>query len=79
VLFVGFPALGVTLLLIQGVPHSGWMAAALVALFFGAAIVGRIRLLNWPCPRCGQPFFAKLWFNNEWADRCMHCRLDKWK
>jgi hypothetical protein len=58
-----------------------WEAAlaVLAPLWMGAAIVGRIRLIRWLCPRCGQPYFAKRWYNNEWADNCVHCKLGKWK
>jgi hypothetical protein len=48
----------------------GWMAA-----FF----LSGWRLGSWPCPRCGKWFFAKWWYGNLFARRCVHCKLPKWE
>jgi len=47
----------------------GWMA------FF---LMSGIRLNTWPCPRCGEWFFATWWYNNPFARRCVHCKLPKY-
>jgi hypothetical protein len=57
-----------------------WQAAPVLAPpWVLAAVVGRVRLLRWPCPRCGRPYFATSWYNNEWADNCLNCKLGKWE
>ena len=69
---VGLWALNVT--------HANWEGALPLVFvpWMGAAMIGRTRLIRWPCPRCGQPFFAALWYNNEWANHCVNCKLAKW-
>src|SRR6476469_6301279 len=47
----------------------GWMVFFLVA--------GNV-VLRFPCPRCGKPFFAKWWYHNSLARRCVHCGLPKY-
>jgi hypothetical protein len=34
--------------------------------------------LRFPCPRCGKWFFAKWWYHNNFARKCVHCGLPKW-
>lgn len=36
------------------------------------------RLSYWKCPRCGNWFFAKWLYHNQFARKCMHCGLSKW-
>ena len=47
----------------------GWMA------FY--AVAGNL-FVRFPCPRCGKWFFAKWWFHNTFARRCVHCGLPKY-
>jgi hypothetical protein len=35
-------------------------------------------LTRFPCPRCGKWFFAKWWYYNSFARRCVHCGLPKY-
>jgi hypothetical protein len=54
--------------------------AALVVLgswlvFYGVA---GIRFQMFRCPRCGRWFFAKWWYHNIFARRCVHCGLPKY-
>ena len=59
------------------------------ALFpLAAVLVGldAVNWLKWPCPQCGNPYFArgpKLFgrdiFLNPMASSCGHCGLEKWK
>ena len=42
-----------------------------------AVIVGNI-CLRFPCPRCRKAFFAKWWYYNGFAQRCVHCGLPKY-
>ena len=41
------------------------------------AIAGNV-FVRFPCPRCGKPFFAKWWYYNTFARRCVHCGLPKY-
>lgn len=34
--------------------------------------------LRFPCPRCGKWFFAKWWYHNPIARRCVHCGFPKY-
>jgi hypothetical protein len=47
----------------------GWM------VFY--AVAG-IRFQQFKCPRCGKLFFAKWWYHNSFARRCVHCGLPKY-
>jgi predicted RNA-binding Zn-ribbon protein involved in translation (DUF1610 family) len=47
----------------------GWM------VFF--VVAGNL-VVRFPCPRCGKWFFAKWWYRNSFARRCVHCGLPKW-
>ena len=40
-------------------------------------IVGNI-CLRFSCPKCGKAFFAKCWYYNSFAQRCLHCGLPKY-
>jgi predicted RNA-binding Zn-ribbon protein involved in translation (DUF1610 family) len=48
---------------------SCWMAAFVVA---------SVRVALFSCPRCGKSFFAKWWYRNPFAKKCVHCGLPKW-
>ena len=48
----------------------GWM------VFF--AVTG-IRFNTFRCPRCQKLFFAKWWYHNSFACRCVHCGLPKYE
>jgi hypothetical protein len=60
----------------------GWVAAA--AWMLGFLVTG-IRVQSFPCPRCGQPYFARRgtlagipWFsNNVFRRTCGSCGLPK--
>ena len=47
----------------------GWMIFAVIA--------GNLAL-RFPCPQCGKWFFAKWWYHNSFARRCVHCGLPKY-
>jgi hypothetical protein len=47
----------------------GWMVFFLAASF---------RCQSFRCPRCGKWFFAKWWYHNSFARRCVHCGLPKY-
>ena len=37
-----------------------------------------MRLIHQPCPRCGNPFFKRVWGYNPFAKRCGSCQLSKY-
>ncbi len=41
------------------------------------AIAGNL-VIRFPCPRCGKWFFARWWYYNGFARRCVHCGLPKY-
>ena len=53
---------------------------AFVAAFTWMAFyaVAGIRFQCFKCPRCGKRFFAKWWYHNMFARRCVHCGLPKY-
>ncbi len=48
---------------------GGWM------IFFAVA---SLRCESFKCPRCKKWFFAKWWYHNSFARRCVHCGLAKY-
>src|SRR3989442_765481 len=38
----------------------------------------RFYTLEWPCPRCGRPFYYVPWFFFPFADNCLHCGLPEY-
>jgi hypothetical protein len=40
--------------------------------------VASLRCSSFRCPRCGKWFFAKWWYHNGFARRCVHCGLPKY-
>ncbi len=53
----------------------GFIAALGWMVFF---VVASNRCLRFRCPRCGTWFFAKWWYHNSFARRCVHCGLRKY-
>jgi hypothetical protein len=50
----------------------------LVAWFFGFIYVA-IWSQSFPCPRCGEYFCRKWWYNKSFfAEKCVHCGLEKY-
>jgi hypothetical protein len=49
---------------------------ALIWLVFIA--VSGVRVEIFRCPECGKCFFAKWWYHNILARRCVHCGLPKY-
>src|SRR5438128_2485026 len=41
-------------------------------------VVVSVRLQSFKCPRCKRWFFAKWWYRNPLARKCVHCKLPKW-
>src|SRR5512138_2800814 len=71
----GVTATGALLKYIYGTNRPVFIAALFWML--GIGIAGW-RLTYWKCPRCGNWFFAKWYFVNQLARKCVHCGLKKW-
>ena len=58
----------------------GSTTPAFVAAFTWMAfyVIAGIRFQRFKCPRCGKWFFAKWWYHNMFARRCVHCGLTKY-
>lgn len=48
---------------------------ALVVLLIGAAVGSTFALRDWPCPRCGKPYFGSFLRHNPFARKCQSCGL----
>jgi hypothetical protein len=77
--WIGYiPVVGAIAFVSQWLFHSfvpAMVAAAFWMLLF--LFVG-IRYQTFPCPRCGESFSAKWWYNLGFlARKCVHCRLPK--
>jgi hypothetical protein len=51
------------------------VAGAVAALLF---FFTSVRFTFWRCPRCGKLFFKAYWWNNPFAQKCLHCGLPKY-
>jgi len=61
--------------------HALWPFTSIVgASWLVLLIIARSRLSEWPCPRCGKPFFTRAWFSfsDPFVRRCFHCGLPKY-
>lgn len=59
--------------------HTLVPAFLIALLWMGAFLVTGMRLQCWACPRCGEPFSAKGWYNRGFlVRRCVHCGLPKY-
>ena len=71
--FLGYvPCVSVIALLAQFLFHNltlGFVAAIAWMTFFAVAA---IRHTSFRCPRCGKWLFAKWWYHNPFARRCVH-------
>ena len=36
------------------------------------------QVIDFPCPRCGRPFFHKTFYGRWFPKSCAHCGLPKW-
>ena len=57
---------------------NGVTFLAVVVPPMACVMVAHLRLMCWPCPRCGRSFHLSWWYGNAFARRCVHCGLPKW-
>lgn len=58
--------------------HTSVPGYAFAAAWMLFIIISSNRVVWFPCPRCGKRFFAKWWYHNMFARRCVHCGLRKY-
>jgi len=73
------------LIFIVGAPLSYLTGIKLDYFVFGIAGTWMVAVMStsvWAgtfrCPRCHRWFFAKWWYSNSFARKCVHCGLPKW-
>ena len=54
------------------------LAYAVAAAWFALMLWTGMRVINWPCPRCHEPFLRGSFYHNAFARACLHCDLPKW-
>jgi hypothetical protein len=60
--------------------HSFVPAFATAFFWMALFAVTGIRISSWSCPRCGECFSGKWWYNKGFlARRCVHCGLPKYQ
>jgi hypothetical protein len=72
-MFLGFPVLMVMGALLQMLTGSTAPFFVLEIAWMIVWLVATMKLVHWPCPRCGEPFVGPLWFLP--SARCRHCKL----
>jgi hypothetical protein len=58
--------------------HTTFPALILNICWTVLLVLSGFRMLWFPCPRCGKMFFAKWYFDDAFARRCVHCGLPKY-
>jgi hypothetical protein len=67
--------------LVENLLHSDTVFFIVSFVGMLAFFVAGIRILTWPCPRCGKSFYVygSIWRSNPFfTGRCLHCGLPKW-
>lgn len=56
---------------------SGPLDLLVAVTYIVVSLMFSAHLSNFPCPRCGQPFFRTKSWGNPFSRRCMHCGLQR--
>ncbi len=72
-----FPWMMLVSLLPTGGAYGVYPQDALMVIWFVGIICLAIKWQSFRCPRCGEPYFRKLLYGNAFAQKCMHCKLEK--
>jgi hypothetical protein len=76
---LGFlPVLFVVLRATERQPHEATAGIVIMIAWLAFMIVTSIRCERFRCPRCGKWFFARAFYHNAFARRCLHCGLPKY-
>jgi hypothetical protein len=77
--FLGYlPIVGAVGFLTFRIFHTDVLAFVAAFAWMAFCVVAGIRLSRFECPRCGKLFFSKWWYHNQFALKCVHCRLPKY-
>lgn len=71
-----FFAIGLPVSALTGI-HPDYFFYAFAGAWMMAFMIAGRRVGYFPCPRCGKWFFAKWWYRNPFARKCVHCGLIK--
>lgn len=58
--------------------HSSSIWFSMFGVYAVAMFAMRIWAVNWPCPRCGKPFYRSLFVTWTLAGNCLHCGLPEY-
>jgi hypothetical protein len=85
VVLLGYPPGATAIFLVLGMPLAtlagikpDYFFYAIALSWMAAFLVTSFRQAYFPCPKCGEPFFAMWWYRNPFARKCVHCGLPKW-
>jgi hypothetical protein len=79
--FLGYvPVVGLVALVSFKLFNSFVPAFVMAILWTALFLISGIRVNAWHCPRCGETFSGKWWYNKGLlAGRCVHCGLLKFQ
>jgi hypothetical protein len=72
------PVVGVSMVVTGRLIHTATPGIALAIGWMVLFAVTGIRLQRFPCPRCGEAFFARGIYHNIFARKCLNCGLAKY-
>jgi hypothetical protein len=75
----GFVAVAALAVVVNALGAPEWTFMALAAAWMAAFLWTAVRLQQFPCPRCGEPFFRKPFSYWPFSRECRHCSLPKWQ
>jgi hypothetical protein len=87
IVFVSYlPAMALVHRALGGTRDTGGVIFSFATAWLLAFAIIGYRKSNFACPRCGELYFHKfddrpwrrVWRNNPFARRCLHCGLPKW-
>jgi hypothetical protein len=80
--FIWFPAGGALSLLLKAAIDtlcSCNLSPFVFLLSLAGIVIGvSIYVTDWPCPRCGKPFYREFLRYSSFADNCLHCGLPEY-
>lgn len=77
--FLGYtPVVFVIAVATERLWHTAMLAYVAAFSWMVFYAVASMRCSSFRCPRCGKWFFAKWWYHNGFARRCVHCGLPKY-
>src|SRR5215831_18453664 len=65
--------------ILSRLPHSDIAIGVLGVMWMLAFATTHLYRISWKCPRCHKPFFYRTVYLNIFAEKCVHCRLPKYR